>query len=46
MLRQVRAAYPDAKFEVDQGGMTLFHSEPPVRKRLVMVGGTEAPDAL
>jgi hypothetical protein len=46
MLRQVRSAYPDAKFEVDEGGMTLFHSEPPVRKRLVMVGGTESPGAL
>lgn len=41
MLRQVRAAYPNAKFQVDQGGMTLFHSEPPVMKRLVAVGGTD-----
>lgn len=39
MLKQVRPAYPEARFEVDAGGMTLIHSEPPVRKRLVMVGG-------
>jgi hypothetical protein len=42
MLRQVRAAYPEARFEVDGGGITLVHSEPPVRKRLVMVGGDPA----
>lgn len=41
MLKQVHGSYPDAKFEVDGGGMTLFHSEPPVRKRLVLVGGAE-----
>lgn len=41
MLKQVHAAYPDGKFEVDGGGMTLSHSEPPVRKRLVMIGGSE-----
>lgn len=41
MLPQIQTAYPDARFEVDGGGMTLFHSLPPVRKRLVVLGSKE-----
>lgn len=48
LLRQVHAAYPDARFEVDGRGMRLFQSPPPVRKRLVAVGSVQsvAPDRL
>jgi hypothetical protein len=34
-LKQVHAIYPDAKFYLDGRGMTLFHSLPPVRKKLI-----------
>ncbi len=37
-LRQVQAAYPEAKLAGDGRGMTLHRSSPPVRKRLVTVG--------
>lgn len=37
LLPQIRSAYPDSRFEADGRGMTLFHSPPPVRKRMVMV---------
>ena len=33
--------YPDARFEVDVKGMKLFNSLPPVKKRLVQVGGVQ-----
>lgn len=34
-LRQVKTAYPDALFDTDRKGMWLWHSLPPVTKRLV-----------
>jgi Plasmid encoded RepA protein len=37
-LRQVQAAYPEAKLAGDGRGMMLHRSSPPVRKRLVTVG--------
>jgi len=37
MLRKVHAVYPESKFEADHRGMTVFHSPPPVAKRLVSV---------
>jgi Plasmid encoded RepA protein len=37
LLRQVRAAYPEARLDVDARGLTLCASPPPVRKRLVPV---------
>lgn len=39
LLPQIHAAYPDARFETDGRGMTLWQSPPPVRKRLVAVTG-------
>lgn len=37
MLPQIHAAYPDARFEVSEQGLSLSQSSPPVRKRLVPV---------
>jgi Plasmid encoded RepA protein len=37
-LRDVRAVYPDARLDTDDQGMTLFHSPPPVRRRLIIAG--------
>jgi hypothetical protein len=34
-LRQVKAVYPESKFELTVGGMTLRHSRSPVEKRLL-----------
>lgn len=34
-LRQVKVVYPDSKFDVDERGMILKHSRPPVGKRLL-----------
>jgi len=34
-LRQVKAVYPESKFELTAGGMTLRHSRSPVEKRLL-----------
>lgn len=34
VLGQVKAAYPEARFSLDDGGMTLSHSQPPIAKRL------------
>lgn len=34
-LRQVKVVYPESKFDLDDGGMTLRHSKPPVDKRLL-----------
>lgn len=34
-LVNVKAVYPEARFEFDQGGMKLFHSLPPVRKKYI-----------
>ena len=39
ILPQIKAAYPDAHFDVDGRGMSLWHSAPPVTKRLVQVRG-------
>ncbi len=37
LLRQVSAAYPEAKIEADGRGMYLWTSLPPVRKRIAVV---------
>jgi hypothetical protein len=34
-LRQVKVVYPEAKFELTQGGMTLRASRSPIGKRLL-----------
>jgi hypothetical protein len=34
-VRQVKAVYPQAKFDLDTGGMRLKHSRPPVEGRLL-----------
>ena len=34
-LRQVKVVYPESKFELDDGGMKLKHSKPPVDRRLL-----------
>lgn len=36
-LQQVQAAYPAARFEVDIQGMRLWHSPPPLLKRMVAI---------
>jgi len=41
LLPQVRASYPEARFETDGRGMVLYHSAPPVRKRPLVVVGQE-----
>jgi len=37
LLPQIHAAYPDARFETNRQGMTIWYSSPPVKKRLVVV---------
>jgi len=37
LLKQVKAAYPEAMFDADEKGMQLWQSPPPVRKRLIML---------
>jgi hypothetical protein len=39
LLPQIKTAYPDARFEMDSKGMHLWHSPPPVKKRLATVPG-------
>ena len=39
ILPQVKAAYPDARFDTDGRGISLWHSAPPVMKRLMQVKG-------
>ncbi len=34
-LANVRAAYPDARIDTDEGGLRMYHSFPPVRKNYV-----------
>jgi Plasmid encoded RepA protein len=34
-LRQVKVVYPESKFEIDDRGMKLKHSKPPVERRLL-----------
>lgn len=36
-LRQVKSAYPSARFDADARGMTLWTSPPPLTKRLVAI---------
>jgi hypothetical protein len=36
-LKQVQTAYPDAKLEADEKGLTLHHSRPPVAPRIHQV---------
>jgi hypothetical protein len=42
LLKQVQAAYPDATLTTDAKGLGLWQSEPPVRKRMVLVTRTQA----
>ncbi len=42
ILPQVRGAYPEAQLDVNGQGLTIWQSPPPVRKRLVTVGGERA----
>ena len=44
-LKQVKAVYPAARFECDEGGMTLKNSAPPVAKQMVQVIGASAAKA-
>ena len=39
MLKQVKAAYPEATIEADGKGLQLWQSPPPVKKRLVSLAG-------
>jgi hypothetical protein len=39
-LADVKTQYPDAHFETDQRGITLFNSPPPVRRKLVQIAGS------
>jgi hypothetical protein len=51
-LKQVKGVYPDARFDTDGRGMTLWNSRPPISKRLRQVSSgtvidgkaTEVPD--
>lgn len=36
-LRQVKLVYPEAKFDVEDGGMKLSHSRPPVARKLLPI---------
>jgi hypothetical protein len=38
-LLDVKIVYPEAKFDSDQRGITLWNSPPPVRKKLVQISG-------
>jgi Plasmid encoded RepA protein len=43
LLAPVKAAYPEAIFEADRRGMTLWQSPPPVKKRMIaLTGGAKA----
>jgi hypothetical protein len=37
-LKAVKVVYPRAKFDLDEAGMTLWHSRPPVPRRLLPLG--------
>jgi hypothetical protein len=37
-LRQVKLVYPEAKFELGEAGMNLWHSRPPVARKLLSIG--------
>lgn len=38
-LRDVHTVYPDARFELDGRGITLRHSQPPIRRRRLIPAG-------
>jgi len=38
-LKAVKVVYPGAKFDLSEGGMTLWQSRPPVPRRLLPLGG-------
>ena len=44
MLKQVKAAYPEAKIDADKKGLYLWQSPPPVKKRLVPLPSTKTLD--
>ena len=46
VLKLVKAQYPAAKFETNEGGMRLFNSPPPVQRRAVLVGAPEPAPAI
>ena len=37
-LRQVNVVYPESRFELDEQGMKLRHSRPPVARKLLPLG--------
>jgi hypothetical protein len=37
-IKAVKVVYPRAKFDLDEAGMTLWHSRPPVPRRLLPLG--------
>jgi hypothetical protein len=37
-LRQVELVYPEAKFDLNEAGMKLWHSRPPVARKLLAIG--------
>jgi hypothetical protein len=37
-LRQVKLVYPESKFDLDEAGMKLGHSRPPVARKLLPIG--------
>jgi len=41
-LRQVKVVYPGTKFDLNQGGMKLWHSRPPVARGLLPVRGPKS----
>jgi hypothetical protein len=44
MLKQVKAAYPEAKIDADKKGLYLWQSPPPIKKRLVSLPSTKTLD--
>ena len=45
LLKQVQSAYPEAVFDADRKGMSLWQSPPPVRKRLVALPDSKTLDS-
>ncbi len=37
-LHQVKVVYPGAKFDLNEGGMRLIHSRPPVPRKMLLLG--------
>jgi len=46
ILNLVKAQYPAAKFETNEGGMMLYNSTPPVQRRAVLVGAPDPAPAI